>query len=64
MPSEGPQSVSTASISRSAPAAESLQEYAAEQWQPESGAWQKGIGRANSLVQHEPPEGRGFDGSE
>lgn len=42
MPSEGPQSVSTASISRSAPAAESLQEYGAEQWQPASGAWQRG----------------------
>lgn len=64
MPSEGSQSSLYCQHVRSASAAESLQEYGAEQWQPASGVWQKGIGRANSSGQYEPPEGRDFDGSE
>lgn len=35
-----------------------------EWWRPTSAAWQRGIGRPDSLVWHEPCEGRGFDGSE
>lgn len=42
MPSQGPQSVSTARAFMSASAAEILREYGTEQWQPASVVWQRG----------------------